>query len=480
MKLGKLAAGATALALSLALVPSVASAAESGLSNEDYFMIMQAKNPPASGVFPEGFSVYAYTANLTATRNGNPVDTKQVHYGDQIVVTTGKPTLADESEHDWKEPFSTKQTLKIHSGFTSDPTPPVGEKYLWEPTGVVNTSETKTVAPTEEGKFTYTVDCKLKPGERFAFLDARYDKTVKDTAPTRYGSYYDDAHNVALLSFTINDPEGAAKCAADGKAKPGKDSQPAADQSALDQKASDFDDKQYGDNLTRPALANRTLIKDQYLKDIDKLLKQDAQKYAPLEPYKKQISDALAAADKAINDAKDPLSDSATKNAMAKFRRAYLNAWLQALKIQNPELAEQYQALQRLYYQAKTSGNSQLVNEVTEIQSALNKAWPAWFSPDSTAANTYSYMVINAENKDLAGFAKTVNAQIKTLKAQLAQKGGNTGSNNDKQVMPKPANKPQQGSLARTGAIALLVSALAETLVAAGSGITYLSRRSKQ
>lgn len=225
MKLGKLAAGAAALALSLALVPSVASAAESGLSNEDTFMILQAKNPVRPGYYPEGAAIYYYTANLTATRDGNPVDAKQVHYGDQIVVTTGKPALADGSEHDWKEPFSTKQTLKIHSGFTSNPTPPVGDKYLWQPTGVVNTSEAKTVAPTEEGKFTYTVDCQLKPGERFAFLDARYDKTVNDTSPTTYGSSYDDAQNVALLSFTINDPEGAAKCGNNNSANPGNNSQ---------------------------------------------------------------------------------------------------------------------------------------------------------------------------------------------------------------------------------------------------------------
>ncbi|WIK88607.1 LPXTG cell wall anchor domain-containing protein [Varibaculum cambriense] len=476
MKLGKLAAGATALALSLALVPSVASAAETGLTNKDYFMIMQAKNPPAPGVFPEGVSVYAYTANLTATRNGNPVDTKQVHYGDQIVVTTGKPTLANGSEHDWKEPFSTKQTLKIHSGFTSNPTPPVGEKYLWQPTGVVNTSETKTVAPTEEGKFTYTVGCKLKPGERFAFLEALYDKTVKDTSPTTYGSGYDDAHNVALLSFTINDPEGAANCAKNDPGNPGTDPQPEATQNELDQKAKELQDKEYGDNLTKAALANRALVKDRYVSDIDKLLQQDAQKYAALEPYKKQISDALAAVDTAVAAAQDPLSDSATKNAMAKFRRAYLDAWEQALKIQNPELAQQYQALQRLYYQARTSGNRQLVNEVTEMQNALNKAWPAWFSPESTAENQYSFMVINTENKDLTAYTKTVKEQITSLKAALDKQGANS-DNHDKKVEQKPVKKD---SLPPTGAIALVATALAGTLVAVGGGITYLSRRSKQ
>lgn len=476
MKLGKLAAGATALALSLALVPSVASAAESGLSNEDTFMILQAKNPVRPGYYPEGAAIYYYTANLTATRDGNPVDAKQVHYGDQIVVTTGKPALADGSQHDWKEPFSTKQTLKIHSGFTSNPTPPVGDKYLWQPTGVVNTSEAKTVAPTEEGKFTYTVDCQLKPGERFAFLDARYDKTVNDTSPTTYGSSYDDAQNVALLSFTINDPEGAAKCGNNNSANPGTNPQPGATQDELDQKAKELQDKEYGDNLTKPALANRTLVKDQYVSDIDKLLQQDAQKYAALEPYKKQISDALAAADTAINAAQDPLSDSATKNAMAKFRRAYLDAWEQALKIQNPELAQQYQALQRLYYQAKTSGDSQLVNKVNEMERELNKAWPAWFSsPASTPETQYSFMVINTENKDLTAYGKTVKEQIATLKAAL-DKSGNS-SNNNKMVEQKSVKKD---SLPPTGAIALLAAALAGTLVAVGGGITYLSRRSKQ
>ena len=475
MKLGKLAAGATALALSLALVPSVASAAETGLTNKDTFSILQGKTPTGPAQYKDGIAVYDYTANLTATRDGNPIDTKQVHYGDQIVVTTGKPALAQYSDHDWKDPFSTKQTLKIHSGFTSNPTPPVGDKYLWQPTGVVNTSETKIVAPTEEGKFTYTVGCQLKPGERFAFLEALYDKTVNSSTAT-YGSYYDDAHNVALLSFTINDPEGAANCAKNDPGNPGTDPQPEATQNELDQKAKELQDKEYGDNLTKAALANRALVKDRYIFDIDKLLQQDAQKYAALEPYKKQISDALAAVDTAVAAAQDPLSDSATKNAMAKFRRAYLDAWEQALKIQNPELAQQYQALQRLYYQAKTSGDSQLVNKVTEMQNALNKAWPAWFSPESTAENQYSFMVINTGNKDLTAYAKTVKEQIATLKAALDKQGANS-DNHNKKVEQKSVKKD---SLPPTGAIALLATALAGTLVAAGGGITYLSRRSKQ
>lgn len=463
MKLGKLAAGATALALSLALVPSVASAAESASADTKFGFWSDAQKTQSL--------YYSTKMTVSAAR-----DLNALHYGDKLKVTFSKVTNPEKYDH---SPESATANLGV---FTKEMSFGKAEGNQDEFKTSIPAKMNAAISNTADTSFDIEIPCSLKQQKYFVSSNLSVSLSEADRAGvTPMQALSNDPERIyANIPFTINDPEGAAKCAADDKVKPGKDSQAAADQSALDQKASDFEDKQYGDNLTRPALANRTLIKDQYIKDIDKLLKQDAQKYAALEPYKKQISDALAAADKAINDAKDPLSDSATKNAMAKFRRAYLNAWLQALKIQNPELAEQYQALQRLYYQAKTSGNSQLVNEVTEMQSALNKAWPAWFSPDSTAANTYSYMVINAENKDLAGFAKTVNAQIKTLKAQLAQKGGNTGSNNGKQVTPKPANKPQQGSLARTGAIALLVSVLAGTLVAAGSGITYLSRRSKQ
>lgn len=463
MKLGKLAAGATALALSLALVPSVASAAESASADTKFGFWSDAQKTQSL--------YYSTKMTVSAAR-----DLNALHYGDKLKVTFSKVTNPENYDH---SPESATADLGV---FTKEMSFGKAEGNTESFKTSIAEQRDKAISNSADTSFEFEIPCSL--GQQTYYMSSNLMVTLSDADNAKVTPMQplggDPERIYANVPFTISDPEGAAKCAADGKAKPGKDSQPSADQSALDQKASDFDDKQYGDNLTRPALANRTLVKDRYVTDIDKLLQQDAQKYAALEPYKKQISDALASADKAINDAKDPLSDSATKNAMAKFRRAYLNAWLQALKIQNPELAEQYQALQRLYFQAKTSGNSQLVNEVTEMQSALNKAWPAWFSPDSTAANTYSYMVINAENKDLAGFAKTVNAQIKTLKAQLAQKGGNTDNSNAKQVTPKPANKPQQGSLARTGAFALLVSALAGTLVAAGSGITYLSRRSKQ
>ena len=117
-----------------------------------------------------------------------------------------------------------------------------------------------------------------------------------------------------------------------------------------------------------------------------------------------------------------------------------------------------------------------MVNKVTEMQNALNKAWPAWFSPESTAENQYSFMVINTGNKDLTAYAKTVKEQIATLKAALDKQGANS-DNHNKKVEQKSVKKD---SLPPTGAIALLATALAGTLVAVGGGITYLSRRSKQ
>lgn len=471
MKLGKLAAGATALALSLALVPSVASA--DAPPKEDYTDIA------SFGFWKDASKTdllyYSTEMAVTATRQGESGATTkliELHYGDKIKVTFSKVTnpegfnVSPEKATVSYGVFKEKMTASKAEGNTESFKTSIAEQ------------RDKAISNSADTSFEFEIPCSL--GQQTYYMSSNLMVTLSDADNAKVTPMQplggDPERIYANVPFTISDPEGAAKCGNNNSANPGTDPQPEATQKELDQKAKELQDKEYGDNLTRPAIANRALVKDRYISDIDKLLQQDAQKYAALEPYKKQISDALAAADEAINAAQDPLSDSATKNTMAKFRRAYLDAWEHALKIQNPELAQQYQALQRLYYQAKTSGDSQLVNKVNEMERELNKAWPAWFSPESTSANQYSFMVINTENKDLTAYAKTVKEQIATLKAALDKQGANS-DNHNKKVEQKPAKKD---SLPPTGAIALLATALAGTLVAAGGGITYLSRRSKQ
>ena len=474
MKLGKLAAGATALALSLALVPSVASA--DAPPSAETTASADTKNGFESRTEPPKLLYYSTTMTVSAARQGESGaarDLNELHYGDKVKVTFSKVNNPADFEYSpekalvsygvFKEEMNTS---KDNSNNRESLTTAIAEK-LQQPISI-----------TADTSFYFDIPCSLAQQKYYVSSNLLVVLRDADMSWVRgIESFPGNPESIyANVPFTINDPEGAAKCANNNDANPGTNPQPEATQNELDQKAKELQDKEYGDNLTKAALANRALVKDRYVSDIDKLLQQDAQKYAALEPYKKQISDALAEADTAIAAAQDPLSDSATKNAMAKFRRAYLDAWEQALKIQNPELAQQYLALQRLYYQAKTSGDSQLVNKVNEMERELNKAWPAWFSPESTAENQYSYMVMNTENKDLTAYAKTVKEQIATLKAALDKQGANS-NNHDKKVEQKPVKKD---SLPPTGAIALLATALAGTLVAAGGGITYLSRRSKQ
>lgn len=470
MKLGKLAAGATALALSLALVPSVASA--DAPPKEDYTDIA------SFGFWKDASKTdllyYSTEMAVTATRQGESGATTkliELHYGDKIKVTFSKVNNPENFDHSPEKATVNYGVFKEKMDFGK-------ASGNQDPYKTAIAENDKPIANNADTSFEFEIPCSL--GQQTYYMSSNLMVTLSDADNAKVTPMQplggDPERIYANVPFTISDPEGAAKCGNNNSANPGTNPQPGATQDELDQKAKELQDKEYGDNLTKPALANRTLVKDQYVSDIDKLLQQDAQKYAALEPYKKQISDALAAADTAINAAQDPLSDSATKNAMAKFRRAYLDAWEQALKIQNPELAQQYQALQRLYYQAKTSGDSQLVNKVNEMERELNKAWPAWFSsPASTPETQYSFMVINTENKDLTAYGKTVKEQIATLKAAL-DKSGNS-SNNNKMVEQKSVKKD---SLPPTGAIALLAAALAGTLVAVGGGITYLSRRSKQ
>lgn len=470
MKLGKLAAGATALALSLALVPSVASAdAPPSDDNVDTASFGFWKDASKTDSL-----YYSTEMTVTATRQGESGainNLNELHYGDKVKVTFSKVNNPDGFD------TSPEKATVNYGVFKDEMTASKAEGNTESLKTSIAEQRDKTISNSADTSFEFEIPCSL--GQQKYYVSSNLMVTLSDT--DKAGVTDMDPLSgakqrfYANVPFTIKDSEGAAKCANNNNANSGTNPQPGTTQNELDQKVKELQDKEYGDNLTKPALANRTLVKDQYVSDIDKLLQQDAQKYAALEPYKKQISDALAAVDTAVAAAQDPLSDSATKNAMAKFRRAYLDAWEQALKIQNPELAQQYQALQRFYYQAKTSGDNQLVNKVTEMQNALNKAWPAWFSPASTSANQYSFMVINTENKDLTAYGKTVKEQIATLKAAL-DKSGNS-SNNNKMVEQKSVKKD---SLPPTGAIALLVTALAGTLVAAGGGITYLSRRRKQ
>lgn len=212
MKLGKLAAGATALALSLALVPSMASAAESASSDTKFGFWSDAQKTQSL--------YYSTKMTVSAAR-----DLNALHYGDKLKVTFSKVTNPEKYDH---SPESATANLGV---FTKEMSFGKAEGNQDEYKTSIPAKTNAAISNTADTSFDIEIPCSLKQQKYFVSSNLSVSLSEADQAGvTPMQALSNDPERIyANIPFTINDPEGAAKCAADGKAKPGKDSQPAAD-----------------------------------------------------------------------------------------------------------------------------------------------------------------------------------------------------------------------------------------------------------
>ena len=203
MKLKKIAAGATALALALALTPAIASAANSSASDNAQFgyWLNGDRDKPV---------YFSSTMTVSATRDsksGKSVNLDAVHYGDTVRV--------DFSAVKNPESYSqAPQSANITSGIWTEEMD--FSKYEGNSENLrvdIPGKENAEITAQSGTSFEFQVPCSLEQQTYYVSGDLTVELADMGNLQVMQVLSNDPERLFANVPFTINDPEGADRCA---------------------------------------------------------------------------------------------------------------------------------------------------------------------------------------------------------------------------------------------------------------------------
>lgn len=203
MKLKKIAAGATALALALALTPAIASAANSSASDNAQFGFWLNGDREKPVYFSSTMTVSA----SRDSKSGKSVDLDAVHYGDTVKVDFSAVKNAESYSQ-------APQSANITSGIWTEEMD--FSKYEGNSENLrvdIPGKENAEITAQSGTSFEFQVPCSLEQQTYYVSGDLTVQLADMGNLQVMQVLSNDPERLFANVPFTINDPEGADRCA---------------------------------------------------------------------------------------------------------------------------------------------------------------------------------------------------------------------------------------------------------------------------